>query len=234
MPIGTLASLWIGAALAVAVLLGVGVSGGASAGAYKCEDRFLDDIDEMQLRAAALRVLPKSTHLDAVNPCRNPDSAHARISTKRVASIEGVQQWYELTCLREARSWRCDPPESNKAFQTRLVLEGSSHEVNLAFNGEMSLDRALKLANVALKAYQPSAALLFCGDKESNQADTKDLWSHSPMPAGKVTIQISADTGSATETVWLTDAGVTMDFAIQPNQEIEPIATCWNVEVIVA
>jgi hypothetical protein len=79
---GALASFGIGAALAVIVLLSVAVPKAASAGAYKCEENFLDGIDEMQLRAAALKVLPKSVHLDVVGPCRNPDSAHAWISTK--------------------------------------------------------------------------------------------------------------------------------------------------------
>jgi hypothetical protein len=46
MPIQGLAIFRIGAALALAVLFGGSVPTKASAGAFKCQDRFLDSIDE--------------------------------------------------------------------------------------------------------------------------------------------------------------------------------------------
>jgi len=181
----TLTSLGIGAALILAVLLGVGVPGSASAGAYKCEDRFLDDIDEMQLRAAALRVLPKSTHLDAVVPCRNPDSAHARISTKRVASIEGVQQWYEFTCSRESQPWRCDPPEFKQAITYSLKVGGVSRVVALSFGKEFSLSRAQSLSQKALEIYtDPTVRLPECEIGGVKRPDLVDL-RNGELPASR-------------------------------------------------
>jgi hypothetical protein len=117
-----LAVFGIGAALALAVPFGVAVPTIASAGAFKCEDRFLDSIDEMQLRTAALEVLPKAADLDELGPCRNPDSAHARISTKKIQTVEGVQQWYEFTCSRHAQPWRCDPPEFKQAISLSMTV----------------------------------------------------------------------------------------------------------------
>lgn len=73
-----LACLWIGAAFALAVLLAVVVPGIASAGAFKCENWWLYEDDEMRLRAAALKALPKHAHLDEVGPCRNPDLRGSR------------------------------------------------------------------------------------------------------------------------------------------------------------
>jgi hypothetical protein len=96
MSAGSLVWFGIGTAFALAVLFGAAVPKSASAGAFKCENRWLYEGDEMALRVAALKVLPKSTHLEEVAPCRNPDSAHAWISTKKGTSKEGVQQWYEF------------------------------------------------------------------------------------------------------------------------------------------
>lgn len=69
------------------------------------ENWWLYEDDEMALRVAALKVLPKSVHIDDVAPCRNPHSAHAWISTKRGTSKEGIQQWYELKMPSGA--WQC-------------------------------------------------------------------------------------------------------------------------------
>jgi hypothetical protein len=79
-----LAGFGICAAFALVVLLGLAVPEVAQAQMRKCEDHFLDADDDMRLRPAALKVLPKSVHLDAIGACRNSRSADAWISTKIV------------------------------------------------------------------------------------------------------------------------------------------------------
>jgi hypothetical protein len=58
MTAGSLACFGGGAVFAVTVLLGVAVPGIASAGAFKCENWWLYEDDEMALRAAAREIRP--------------------------------------------------------------------------------------------------------------------------------------------------------------------------------
>jgi len=130
---------------ALAVLLGVAVPEISQAGMRKCEDHFLDADDDMRLRAAALKVLPKSAHLDEVGASRNPRRADAWISTKRVTSTEQVQQWYELTCSRKAQPWKCDAPEFKESLAMSVKVAGVSHLVELSFGKESSQEARVLL-----------------------------------------------------------------------------------------
>ena len=234
MSAGSWVCFGIGAAFTLSVLLGVAVPAIASAGAYKCENWWLYKDDEMALRAAALKVLPKSVRLDEVGPCRNPRSAHAFISTRKTIAADGASHWWQFNCRRDAWYWHCDSPQSNKAFQTHWVVDGTSHEIDLDFDGEMSLDRALKLADVALKIYQnPSAKLSSCGNGESRVSDW-EKYRPSQMPADKILILIGVDEEKGTQTVLLNDVAVAIEFALRPDEEAGPVASCWAIEIIVA
>ncbi len=233
MVLRTLGHLGIGAAITLTVLLGIAVPKVVSAGEYKCEDRFLDEVDEMRLRRAALKVLPKSAHLDEVGPCRNPRNARAFISTRKTIAADGASHWWQFTCRRDAWYWHCDSPESKQAFQTQWVVDGTSHDVDLAFDREISLSRALRLADVSLKLYQnPKAKLVSCGSR-SAESDWESARPQSQMPADRISIQISVNEERTTQTVWLHDVGIAIDFAIPTNEEAEPAASCWGNEVIV-
>lgn len=48
-----------------------------------------------------------------------------------------------------------------------------------------------------------------------------------------ISIDVSIDKEIASETVWLEDPAVTMSFPGQLTEENEPVASCWNIEVIV-
>jgi hypothetical protein len=235
MSCGSLVCFGIGAAFGLAVLLGVAVPGVGHAGMRKCEDHFLDADDDMRLRAAMLRVLPKSVHLDQVGACRNPRSAYAWISTKKGTSIEGVQQWYEFTCSRKAQPWQCDAPELKQLFNMPSVVDGSAHEIELAFDKEIALDRAVNLANAALRVYgNPDAKLPFCNSQVAEESDWIKFRPRLRMPAGKISIQISADDGKTTQTVWLNDVDVALEFDLAQKDGVEVAPSCWGVEIIVA
>jgi hypothetical protein len=229
--------LWVcfgaGVVAALAFLLAVAVPQSAFAGAYKCEDRFLNDVDEMLLRAAALRILPKSTHLDSVVPCRNPDSAHARISTKKIISIEGVQQWYEFTCSREEQPWKCDPPEFNQSITFALEVNGVSRLVALSFDEHFSLARAQVLSQKALEIYvNPKLRLPQCELGGVKKPDLVDL-RNGNLPAADAAIDVNVNHEQTAEAVWLRDVDVEIQFPPATN-ESNAAELCWNDIIVTA
>jgi hypothetical protein len=230
----TLAGFGIGAALAVAILLGLAVPESASAGAYKCEDRFLEVIDEMQLRAAALKVLPKSVHLDKVGPCRNPDSAHARISTKKVLSIEGVQQWYEFTCWRVAQPWKCDPPEFKQLIAYTSAVRGIRRRVALSFDRDVSLARARVLSQRALEIYADPAILLSeCEIGGIKRADLVDL-RNGPLPSTNKLIDVRVSHEGLGDSAWLPDVSLSIQFSTTTDGAGNAEEMCWNQVIVTA
>jgi hypothetical protein len=232
--VGTLAGFAIISALIVAVLFGVGVPVSASAGAYKCEDRFLDDIDEMQLRAAALQVLPKSTHLDAVAPCRNPDSAHARISTKKILSIEGVQQWYEFTCSTEAQPWKCAPPEFKQVIPLSMTVGGVSRLVALSFDKEFSFARARTLPQKALEIYADSSVRLpQCDLGVGRRPDLENL-RNGDLPPADTAVDVNVNHEGDVVAVWLRDLQLEIQFPNTTAGANAPDAPCWNMVIVTA
>jgi hypothetical protein len=189
----SLVGLVRGATLTVAVLFGLTAPRVVHAGMRKCEDHFLDADDDMRLREAALKVLPKSAHLDEVGACRNPRSADAWISTKKGTSSEGVQQWYEFTCSRKAQPWRCEPPEFKETFAMSVNVAGVSHLVELSFGKESSLECARVLASRAIEAYlDPTSLLPSCGVRDLNDSDRLRAQSSlSALPSGENAIHAS-------------------------------------------
>jgi hypothetical protein len=233
MTVRTLAGLGIGAAFAIAVLLGVTLPKPASAGAFKCEDHFLDEVDEMQLRAAALKVLPKSVHLDEVAPCRNPDHAHARISTRKGTSKEGVQQWYDFTCWRKAQLWKCDPPDFRQLINTTLTVDGASHDVELSFEKDIPLERARSLATRAMAIYRDSTSRLpGCLAQPSKESDPIDLYQRNGLNLDKDPVRISVEHHAGREEVVLEDVAAIIGFAASSEDE-SAAAVCWDDYIIV-
>jgi hypothetical protein len=232
MTAGSLACFSVGAAIAVIVLLGVAVP--ASAGAFKCEDRFLDDIDEMQLRAAALKVLPGSTHLDVVGPCRNPDSAHAWISTKKVTSVEGVQQWYEFTCWRKAQLWKCEPPEFKQSISYDVIVNGVRRPVALIFDRDVPLNRAKVAAQKALEVYaNPSVWLSQCEIGGIKKPDLVNLRNDPLPPIEKVT-EVRVSHEGLGDAAWLPDVMVKIEFSTPTSAAGDADEMCWSVLIVVA
>lgn len=217
-----------GVALGVAVLIAFTLPKIAHAGMRKCENHFLDADDDMQLRAAALKVLPKSAHLDEVGACRNPRSANAWISTRKDESIEGVQQWYEFACSRKSQPWKCEPPEFKQSFAMRVNVAGASHLVELSFGRESSLERARALASRAIEAYlDPTSLLPACEVNDLNESDRlRAQSSHSPLPAGDKAIRVKVSNEAKTS-VTFDDVNVSIDF--RPNGT----AVCWWQMIVV-
>lgn len=233
MAVKTLACIGIDAAFAVSVLLGVGVPDVASAGEYKCENRWLNEGDEMALRAAALKVLPKLTHLEDVAPCRNPRSAHAWISTKRGTSKEGVQQWYDFTCWRKAQLWKCDPPDFRQLINTTLTVDGASHDVELSFEKDIPLERARSLATRAMAIYRDSTSRLpGCRAQPSKESDPIVLYQRNGLTLDKDPVRISVEHHAGREEVVLEDVAAIIGFAASSEDE-SAAAVCWDDYIIV-
>jgi hypothetical protein len=228
-----LAGLGIGIALAVAILLGVAVPGVGHAGMRKCEDHFLDADDEMRLRAAAIKVLPKSAHLDEVGACWNPRNAYAWISTKKGTSIEGVQQWYEFPCSRKAQPWQCDPPRLKQTFAMSVNVAGASHLVELSFGREFSLERARALASRAIEAYlDPTSQLPSCGVRSLEEGyRLRGQSSLSPLPSGDKAIHVSVS-NAAKDSVALDDVNVRIDFRPNADAALTEAACWWQLIVV--
>jgi hypothetical protein len=223
----------IGAAFAFIVLFGAAAPDVASAGAFKCENWWLYEDDEMALRVAALKVLPRSVHIDDVAPCRNPHSAHAWISTKRGTSKEGIQQWYEFTCRREAQPWKCDQPEVKQLIATTVFVGGVSHPVELSFDKESSLKRAHVLASRAIEVYlDPASQLPSCGVSSLEEGYfLRAQSSLSPLPSGGKAIHVSVS-NQAKDSVALDDVNVRIDF--RPTADAAGSeAVCWWQVVVV-
>ena len=117
-------------AVATIVLLVVAVPGVGYAQALKCERDWLEKDDEMTLRAAALKVLPKSVDMVITRGCRTADWTYGFIETQKNITGEGVQQWYEFTCRRKRQPWICDPPEFKQFISTSIVVGTVSHQWN--------------------------------------------------------------------------------------------------------
>jgi hypothetical protein len=233
MTAGSLACFGGSAAIAVVILLGVAVPGVGHAGMRKCEDHFLDADDEMRLRAAALKVLPKSVHLDEVGACPNPRNAYASISTKKGTSIEGVQQWYEFPCSRKAQPWQCDAPELKQSFAMSVKVAGASHLVELSFGKEFSLERARALASRAIEAYlDPTSQLPSCGVRSLEEAyRLRAQSSLNPLPSGEKAIHVSVS-NAAEDSVALDDVNVRIDFRSSADAAGSEAACWWQLIVV--
>jgi len=232
---GSLVCFGIGLVFALSVLLGVAVPGVGHAGMRKCEDHFLDADDEMRLRAAALRVLPRSAHLDEVGACRNPRNAYAWISTKRGTSIEGVQQWYEFPCLRKAQPWQCDAPEFKQLITVSLRAGDVTRQITLSFGQQTSLERAKLLTVRALTIYaDPTSRLPSCLSDDSNDEHWLTLHWQYRHPVESDPVHVSVSRNEKIDTVSLDDVSVNIGFPVGPDETAAPSGPCWNEFVIVA
>jgi hypothetical protein len=229
----TLVGVAIGAAFALTALFGVAVPTAASAGTLKCEYRFLDADDDMSLRAAALKVLPKSVHIAVAGACRNPDWAYGFIETRKNVTAEGVRQWWESLCRRDARMWKCEPPEFKQTFAMSVNVAGVSHLVELSFGKESSLERARAFASRAIEAYlDPTSLLPSCGIGDPKESDRLRAQSSlSPLPSGEDAIHVSVS-NDAKASVDLDDVEVRIDF--RPSADAAGSeAVCWWQLVVV-
>jgi hypothetical protein len=200
----------------------------------KCESRSLRQDDEALARAAALAVLPKGVRLQSVGSCRNPDRALAFIETRRTEAAGGVRQWWELICRRDARYWKCDPPEFKQLIQLALVVDGLLREVELSFDKDTQLERGRSLAAKALAIYvDPAVRLPGCEAKKPTVSDLYDVHRGNRLPTGKESIHISVVHTTDRDEVTLDDVYVAIGFAVGPDEATRSTAVCWNDVIVV-
>ena len=231
---GLFASVAVGGSLALIVLFAVAGTGVAHAQMFKCENDWLQEYDEMELRAAALKVLPKSVHLGAIRACRNPNWARGFIETPKNITVEGVQQWYEFSCQRDAQFWRCEPPEFKQFIATTVAAGGSTLALELSFDKGTSLERARRLASRAIGIYaEPASRLPACTVKEPKESDFLGAkYNHTPLPTGNNVVHVSVSGDANAESVSLDDVDVDIEFPLNRNAASSE-GICWYVVIIV-
>jgi hypothetical protein len=229
-----LACVGFGAAVAVIALLIVVVPRVGHAGMLKCEEHYLDDLDEMQLRVAALKVLPKGVHLDVIAPCRNPGSARGFIATKRVVTPEGVQQWYEFVCRRMAQPWICDAPEFKQGIKLSMTLGGAAREVELSFEKGFSLERARFLASRAIGLYLDTGSRLpECETSLSKESAPISLPRQNLLSLNGDPVRISVEHLAGREAVVLEEVEVIIEFGTTLDDP-SGSPSCWNDYIVVS
>jgi hypothetical protein len=223
-----------GLTVAATVFAVTAAPGPSYAGQLKCVTPWLAADDELLLRAAALKVLPKSAHLTVTGACRNPDWAIGFIETQKSVTAEGVQQWWELICRRKAYTWECDPPEFKQSINLSLVAGGATRQITLSFDRQLNLDRARRLAARAIDIYaDPASRFPGCKITDHEESEIVDVHRSQSLTSGKDPIQIAVDRDQGMDTVWLNDVFVAIEFPSYENDAAELEAACWNDVVVV-
>jgi hypothetical protein len=106
MTVRTLGYLGMATGLALAVLLGVSVPGVARTQTLICASHTLNRDDASRLKVAASAAVPVSAQVLIESACVNPGRALGFVETQKVVAAEGVQQWWTMTCHRNAKEWR--------------------------------------------------------------------------------------------------------------------------------
>jgi hypothetical protein len=206
------------------------VPGRAIAGTFKCESRSLSPDDEGSLRAKARAVLPKPARIEVLAPCRNPNSAHAWISTRRTTTSEGVQQWWEFSCQRETLIWGCDPPEFKQFYEMQLRVDDQLRDIELNFDKNTPLSEAQSQASKALALYvDPSVRLAECDSGSLKDSEWIKTRERNPLPRNDKSIKVTVSLDAGAHSVMLDDIDVEIRFPVEGIDR----GACWAEWVIV-
>jgi hypothetical protein len=224
-----------GALVGVGLLtLGALVPRSAAAQMLKCESHALSVDDEASLRAKARAVLPSGTRIEAVDACRNPNSAIGWILTRKTITPESVSQWWEFSCRREAVVWGCDAPEFKQFVGLTLLVGDRSRHVELSFGEGITLESTRTLASRALDLYSdPASTVPACGAKERKETDRLGARSsRSSLPEEEKPIHLTVAHTVESESATLDDVGVDIEFPLKPSDGASEGA-CWYEVIIV-
>jgi hypothetical protein len=128
-------------------------------------------------------------------------------------SIEGVRQWYEFTCYRNAQPWRCDLPEFKQSISYDLTVKGVRRQVALSFDRDVPLNRARQLAQRALEIYADSSVLLSqCEIGGVKRPELVDLRNGS-LPLSHESTEVRVSHEGLGDSAWLPDVSLSIQFS---------------------
>jgi hypothetical protein len=229
----TLAGLAIGAALAVAVLVGVAVPGIVHAQILKCEVRVLQPNDERRLVASARSSFPAGLEAFVTHPCRNGSSALAGVVTEHVKESNGVLHWWELSCRRDTEDWKCDPAEFKQFVNTTLLIRGRPRQAAISFGKVATLSQVRQLSSDAINLYLDPASHVRSCSIDVNESRWAIIRARDKLPGPKkliyVAVSVDADVGS----VMLSDINVEIRLPRNSGPASNPTTACFYELVVV-
>ena len=206
----------------------------AAAQMLKCESRSLGMDDEASLRAKARGMLPKSTRIERVGSCRNPNSARAWISTRHTKTAEGVPQWWELSCQRAMALWGCDPPAFKQLFDMHALVGDRQREIALTFDRETPLSEAQSRASKALALYfNPVANPPECPASTAVDSEWAKLRESNPLPRGNEPIHVTVALGEGAHSAMLNDVDIEIRWPVGGADTATEAQACWQVWIVV-
>jgi len=113
------AALLVSAVLAVPALHPIP----SAAAEMDCASESLNRQDIAKVEAVARPTLARSVHLEVTYACWNPDHSRAEVSTPKVPTPEGAQQWWAVSCQRDESTWTCDRPELKQFIAVDLAVK---------------------------------------------------------------------------------------------------------------
>jgi hypothetical protein len=229
-------SLRIAVCVAAGVLFAMAVIAPRDAAAQmlKCESRSLGTDDEASLRAKARGMLPKSTRIETVDSCRNPNSTRAWISTRNTRTPEGVQQWWEMSCQRQTALWGCDPPAFKQRFDMHAPLGDRQREIALTFDRETPLSEAQSRASKALAVYfDPVANPPECPASTAVDSEWAKLRETNPLPRGNEPIHVTVTLNEGAHSVMLNDIDIEIRWPLGGADSATEAEACWQVWIVV-
>jgi hypothetical protein len=220
----------LAAFIRVGVCFGVLLASPATAQMLKCERHSLADEDARALQSVARHLLLSAASIESLGPCRNPNSAHAWISTRKTTSAEGVQQWWELSCRRRLLPWHCDPPEFKQLIDTQVHLDDQERHVALNFDKNTSLSEAQSHASQALTLYvDPEARLAECSSGSVEEAAWAKIREINRLPEKARPLQVTVTRNSGVSSVALDDIQIEIRFPF----EVGAPTPCWTAWIVV-
>jgi hypothetical protein len=194
----------------------------------RCAGHSLNRDEIAHAEAVARGVLASSAHLAVTDACWNGDFALAELATQKATTSEGVQQWWVVSCQREASTWTCDPPEFKQFIAGDLPVTGQPHLVELSFERSIPLSRARSLASRALSIYSdPASRLRPCGTIEASTKEPVAIHRADKRASADGSFHVNVTRDGLMDSVWLDDVEVKISFdaTTNPAQEHSP---CWQ------
>jgi hypothetical protein len=233
LPVQTLAGLAIGAALAVAVLVGVAAPGIVHAQILKCEIRTLQPNDERRLVASARSTFPPGLQAFVTHPCRNGGSAIAGVVTEHLKESNGVLHWWELSCRRETEDWKCDPADFKQFVSTTLLIRGRPRRVAISFGKVATLSQVRQLSSDAINLYLDPASHVRSCSSDVIESRWAIIRAREKLPGPKKPIYVAVSVDGDVNSVMLSDINMEIRLPRSSVNVSNPATACFYELVIV-
>ncbi len=211
--------------LAALLVLALLAPQGRAAGA-DCTRHSLTPAEELDARAAAGAVVPRTTPFQIVDRCVTAQDTYAWIATERVRTRE-AQSWWEYTCRKGLSRWNCGDGEFHQLFPVQLRDAGRTQGVEAIAHDNLAPGAAREFAAAATRLYlDPSAHLPECGRRAQDARDFASLKAADrPVPADGPLVADVWNKGDA----YYADFNLSLRvvFAAQQAELRAPQPRCW-------